>query len=287
MLWASEERIYGRYGYGAASLALNGEIDVRRMDFRNDVRTESRARLVTADEAYDVVPAIYERVRDVRPGMVSRSENWWRVRRLADAPRAPSSLFRAVLEIDGVPEAYALYRVKMDFEEWGAEADVYEALGTSLAAERELWRYLLGIDLVGTLKANWLPVDHALVLMVQEPRKLGLRLQDALWVRIVDVESALNARTYAADRRVVVDVQDELCPWNAGRWEIEGERAARSDREPDLRCDVNALGSAYLGGFTWGELVRSGHAEEVTPGAAWEADAIFRTGPKPWCPEIF
>jgi phosphoribosylformylglycinamidine (FGAM) synthase-like amidotransferase family enzyme len=50
---------------------------------------------------------------------------------------------------------------------------------------------------------------------------------------------------------------------------------------------VDALGSVYLGGFSFADLLRAGRVEEVTPGAVERADALFRTDRKPWCPEIF
>jgi hypothetical protein len=56
---------------------------------------------------------------------------------------------------------------------------------------------------------------------------------------------------------------------------------------PDLRLSVDALGSTYLGGFTFSDLLRAGRVEELTPGAVARADALFRADRKPWCPEIF
>jgi Sterol carrier protein domain len=47
------------------------------------------------------------------------------------------------------------------------------------------------------------------------------------------------------------------------------------------------LGAVYLGGVTFEQLVRSGRVEELTPGAAMRADAIFAWPRAPWCPEIF
>jgi predicted acetyltransferase len=108
-----------------------------------------------------------------------------------------------------------------------------------------------------------------------------------LWVRLVDVEAALNARSYKPGDTVVVEVADEFCPWNAGTWELAPEGVSRSRRSPELRLDVSALGSAYLGGFTFGELARAHRIEEVEDGALDRADTLFRSDRYPWCPEIF
>jgi predicted acetyltransferase len=285
-LWASEERIYGRFGYGLASWVANAEVDVPRIAFADGAPADVRVRLLDADAAFEAIPAVYDRVRAQWPGMFSRSESWWRQRKLLDSTPQPSSLFRAVLELDGEPEAYALYRVSMDFERMGATMELDEALGTSEQAMREIWRYLTSVDLVKTIRAGLLSLDHPLFLMVDQPRALNLRVWDGLWLRVVDVEAALAARALG-DADVVLEVRDAFCDWNEGRWRVTSGGAARTDAEPGLRCDVTALGSAYLGGVTWGELVRAGRAAELTAGAAAAADVLFGWERKPWCPEIF
>ena len=285
-LWASEERIYGRFGYGVASWIVNTEIDVARIAFAEDAPADLRVRLLDADAAFATIPEVYDRVRAQWPGMFSRSESWWRQRKLLDSEPQPRSLFRAVLELDGKPEAYALYRVSMDFEAMGATLELEEALGTSVAATREIWRYLASVDLVKTIRAGLLSLDHPLLLLVDQPRALNMRVWDGLWVRVVDIEQALAARTLG-DAEVVLEVHDAFCPWNDGRWRVTSAGAARTDADPGLRCEVTALGSAYLGGVTWAELVRAGRVEERAPGAAAAADVLFGWDRKPWCPEIF
>jgi predicted acetyltransferase len=106
-------------------------------------------------------------------------------------------------------------------------------------------------------------------------------------VRLVDVGAALSARAYAEDGRIVVDVRDAFCPWNEGRWRLEDAEVVPTDEEADLACDVTALGSVYLGGFTWEQLARSRRVEELSDGAVARADAIFGTWRAPWCPELF
>ena len=115
---------------------------------------------------------------------------------------------------------------------------------------------------------------------------MRFRVGDGLWVRLVDVEAALAARTYEAGEPVVLEVADGFCPWNEGRYRV-GDGVARDDADADLRLDVSALGSVYLGGFTFAQLARALRVEELRPGAIARADALFRTDRAPWCPEIF
>jgi predicted acetyltransferase len=296
ILWASEEPIYGRYGYGMATVRMSIEAERDRMRFRGDPTPVGQVRLVNEEEAARIVPPIYERVRRETPGMFARSEAWWREYRLPDPEhhrRGAGPRYFAVLDLDGADEAYARYRVKDDWQD-GISAStlrVIEAVATSPLAHRELWRYLFGVDLVQKIESWLLPVDHPLFLLVTEPRRLRPRAGDGLWLRIVDVERALGARTYAADGAVSLELTDAFLPKNAGVWRLEVSgsegRVSRSDAAPELRLDVADLGSTYLGGFTFAELARALRVDELAEGAVERADDLFRTPSAPWCPEIF
>ena len=109
---------------------------------------------------------------------------------------------------------------------------------------------------------------------------------DALWVRLVDVEAALSQRGYGDGVPVVLEVRDAFCPWNEGRYRV-GAGVDRTDDEPDLRLDVSALGSVYLGGLTFAQLARALRVEELKEGGVRRADALFASDRLPWCPEIF
>jgi predicted acetyltransferase len=163
---------------------------------------------------------------------------------------------------------------------------VLEAVGVSPAATAAVWRYLLDLDWMERVQASNLPVDHPLRLLLSDSHGIRFRIGDALWLRLVDVDAALAARGYAGDDAVVVEVSDEFCPWNRGRYRL-GAGAGRTDAATDLRLDVTALASVYLGGFTFSDLLRAGLLEEVADGAVARADGLVRTDRAPWCPEVF
>jgi predicted acetyltransferase len=291
-LWASEDALYGRYGYGVASFTGNIELSRDRASFYRDFEPAGTIRLVEAEEAVEPFSEIQRRAAAQHPGMFVRTPEWWRSRRLADPEwgrEGGGDMVRALLELDGRPAGYALYRLHFSIERGipSGFTSVIEAVGDSPTATRELWRFLIGIDWMDRLRAGLLPLDHELFLLLQEPRRLTFDQRDGLWVRLVDVEAALNARRYKPGEPVIVDVADEFCPWNAGTWEVGPEGAVRSSRAPELRLDASALGSAYLGGFTFGELTRAERVEELADGALNRADTLFRTDRYPWCPEIF
>jgi predicted acetyltransferase len=293
-LWASEETIYGRFGYGLACqdamIRASRAHAALRAELPGPVGT---IRLVGHDEALRVFPRIFDRVRRRSPGFVSRTEAWWEVKQLDDRPErrwGAGELNRVLLELDGRPAGYALYRIKPEFEDATnkSHVQVREAIGDSPAATREIWRFLLAIDLVDEIRCELLPVDHPLFLLVQRPNRLNWKVFDGLWLRLVDVGVALSARAVAADGRVTFDVAaDPILPDNVGLWTVEEAVARRSRRRADVRLDVQALASAYLGGFTFAELARAGRVEEVARGGIARADALYRVDAKPWCPENF
>ncbi len=289
-LWASEETIYGRFGYGMASLTGNATIPRQHSGFATPLESEGRVRLVEADEALKLFPRVWDSVRKQIPGMLGRTRNWWEFRMLFDPGGGEAGPKRyAVLERDGRPEGYAIYRHVSKWTDDGPDSriDVVEAVALDGRPTAELWRFLLDIDWAVKVTAGRLPVDHQLFWLLARPREMRFRLWDALWVRLVDVGAALSARDYAADGAVVFDVVDDFGPWNAGRWRLSDGVAKRSQAPAQLRCDVTALGSVYLGAFSFSELVRGGRAEELRRGAAARADAMFAWPRAPWCPEIF
>jgi predicted acetyltransferase len=293
-LWASEDSLYGRFGYGVASFC--GSIDLARehIDFHKAFEPGGHVRLLDAEEAVEPFSEIQRAAAAQHPGMFVRTKEWWTARRLADpewvrAAEGGSELVRALLELDGRPAAYALYRLRFSAERGipNGFTSVIEAVGDSPEATRGIWRYLVDIDWMARVKAHLLPLDHELFLLLRDPRHLQFELRDGLWVRLVDIEAALNARTFKPGEPVVIEVEDEFCPWNAGRYRVGPDGAERTDAEAELRLPVQSLGCVYLGGFGFGDLARAGRVEELEEGATDRADSLFRTDRYPWCPEIF
>jgi predicted acetyltransferase len=270
LLWASEESIYQRFGYGLA--ADHGRISIERSKtaFLNDSGPVGRMRMVTRDDALKILPSVYERIRASTYGMYERTPTWWETHTLFDPEHmrfGASPLFIAVFELDGAPEGYATYSLRprwADDSTPTGKVEVHEALGTSPTATREVWRYLFGIDLMDKITGSYLPADFPLLRMMLEPRRLRFALSDSLWLRVVDVEKALVARSYAADESVVFDLTDEFCPWNEGRWKLDTGSGSVSPVGDD-----------------------PGRVLDTTGGALARADAAFRVDRAPWCPENF
>lgn len=290
-LWASEATIYGRFGYGLGSRIGAMTLAKERTAFAQPFAQRGRVRLVDEREAVATFPELYERVFAQRPGMFSRSREWWEGRRLYDDPArrrgGPKNL--ALLELDGKPAGYAIYSVKQDWAAGSSKGTVtvVEAVTPTPEAARELWRWLLDFDWTSEFVADLLPLDHPLFLLLSEPRRMQFVVNDGVWVRLVDVGAALARRSFGAGEDVVLQVADSFLPENDGRWRVGSGGVERTDAAGDISLDVNGLGSVYLGGFSFGDLVRGSRATELTPGAAERADALFGTAVEPWCAEIF
>jgi predicted acetyltransferase len=289
-LWASEETIYGRFGYGIAAWA--GELSVpHEWDaFAEPPEVGGTTRFVTPEEARGLFPPVYEAVRQERPGMTSRSETWWNDRQLrlpeheADAPRR-----FVVFELDGEPLGYAIYRTHSSWDGGSSTSRlvVREAIGATPQATAAIWRFLLDVDWMGSVETSLAPPDHPLLLLLASPRRMRYRMGDGLWIRLVDLPAALGGRTYGNGGPLVLEVRDAICDWNDGRWRLEGGECSRTDEEPDLALDVSALGSAYLGAVSFAQLREALRVDELREGAVARADALFAHRPLPWCLEIF
>ena len=297
ILWASEGAIYGRYGYGLASQHASLDVERGKIRWRTPLPKSWSARLLSEEEAIEQLPAIYERVRVATPGMFVRNDTWWKNHRLPDPEHdrdGGGPLFRLVMDIEGEPSAYALYRVHSD---WGwdglphGKVDVLEAIAPTPDATQVLWSYLFDVDLTDRTTAYSNPVDSPLKFMVHDLRRLRMRVMDALWLRIMDVPGALEGRSYAAESRLTFELVDDFCPWNAGTWVLEagssGASVSPTDDKANLRLTAEDLGAVYLGGATVAQLQRAGRIEELTDNAVAVADDLFYTDRAPWCPEIF
>ena len=291
-LWASEETIYGRFGYGIASWQGQLAVPHERDAFAEPLEASAKTRFVTPEEARGLFPPIYEAVRRERPGMTSRNDVWWEERHLRqedDEAEAPRRF--VVLELDGEPQAYGIYRTHSSWEDGSSTSRlvVREALGATPQATAAIWRFLLDVDWMGSVELYLAPPDHPLLLLLATPRRARYRMGDGLWVRLVDLPVALKGRTYGGGdgEPLVLEVRDAVCDWNDGRWKLDGGECERTDAEPDLALDVSALGSAYLGAVSFRQLREALRVEELREGAVARADALFAWRPLPWCLEIF
>ncbi|GHJ44208.1 UPF0256 protein [Catellatospora sp. TT07R-123] len=287
--WASEAKIYQRYGSGLASINQRFSIDNRDVKVRVP-EWDGRLREVPAMSALPDVRSVYESVRPHQPGWSSRPDPVW-VLLLADPPpefRQGWSAKRVVLAEgpDGV-EGYAIWQRK---QEWSGdirngEVNLVEIAASTPGAYAYLWQFLLSVDLTRTVKCDFRPLEDPLLLLVDEPRALYPSTTDGLWVRLLDLPTALTGRRYSNPLDVVIEVVDDLFPQNSGRWRLQAKDGTatceRTTDPADLAGSINVFSAIYLGGTTLTWLAAAGQARELRPGALAETDLAFSWPVKP------
>jgi predicted acetyltransferase len=297
-LWAAEGAIYGRFGYAPATRRGGWTGQTARLRLRPDVDCGTgTVQLVEAEAFLAAAAPLHDRLRRWVPGNMARDERWW-TRWLLDRPEdrrdGPPQQHALHVEADGTVTGYALYRLKGGWtHNGGSEAvlTVVEVRADTPAAYAALWRFLFSHDLVRTIEAPDASADEPVQHLLADPRAWLARPADALWVRLVDVGEALSARRYPARIDLVFEVRDRFCDWNDGRWHVWGHPAGafcdRTDRDPDLVIDIEALSAAYLGGVSLAALQAAGRVTEISPGAVTAASTAFAWPVEPWCPDHF
>ncbi|OJF10154.1 putative acetyltransferase [Couchioplanes caeruleus] len=295
VLWASETKIYPRFGYGPAAQRLVMNIMMREVELPAAAR-DGRLRLVEPLTSIAELTKVYEDLRGTRIGWSSRDERWWRfvLADLASRREGATAQHGVVYESADGPTGYALWRTRSRWNDHGPDCEVQirEVVAAGSEAYRALWQFLLTIDLARTATVSFAAVDEPLQYLVDEPRRLGSNLSDALWIRIVDVPRALTARWYAAPLDVVLDVTDSLLTENTGRWRLTVDASGkasctRTDDAVDLACTVLELGTAYLGAVSPATLGAAGAIRELTSGAMQAASTAFGWHRLPSPTEVF
>jgi predicted acetyltransferase len=283
-LTASDPAIYGRYGYGCATTGAALTIPRQHNALRLPPGTDD------PKSAIEICRETYSRQVLQRPGMLEKPDWWFEydVADLADMRASQSNLRLVLAERDGVPVGYATYRTK-EVAHYQGEVRVTSAYADDPAAYAALWRMLLNIDLAhATVVQQPIAVDDPLLAMLESTRHAEPTIHDGLFVRLVNVDRALAARTYAAPIDVVLEVADEFCPWNSGRWRLAGDEKGasceRTESAADITVDVRELGSVYLGGITLRALAAAGQVVEHTTGAVHAASKAFASDLQPWLP---
>lgn len=296
-LYASESVIYGRFGYGRASSSLSFRIDKHGSAFVKNAPADPSLRIRVARPA-DVradIERLFAAVVTARPGRYERNKAFWDST-LADEEfdRHGLSAMRCVLaEDDGGVRGYALFRTKSSWDQNDVpdgELRLIELEAADPAACALLWQSVLNRDLVAVVRA-YRPTDDPVMALLADQRQLRATWSDELWVRLIEVDRALTARAYSAPVDVVIEVEDDVCPWNAGRWRLTtdttGAECKPVEDQPDMTVPVNVLGSAYMGDGQLIQQLGAGLLREHAPGAVRALATAMSWSPKPWAGRVF
>ncbi|WP_062525180.1 GNAT family N-acetyltransferase [Demequina rhizosphaerae] len=279
VLYAMEAPIYARFGYGMGSQTVKAEIPRGAKMWPVEGADDLTVRLERASfDAHDELVSGLQARLD-RPGTVINAVGSGRNARFTDPVgnrRGMEKWRLAIVEDAGDPVAYAFFRrhARSSVGIHDGVCQVREHGSMSPAASQRLWQTLTDFDLVETTMTENLATDDPLLHQLRDPRGVRSKVIDNLWVRLLDVPVALEAREYFHDCDVAVELTDKHVPGNAGTWRIRvagGEASVtRTDDAPDLSMDIRHLSQCYLGGTSLEALVRAGLVREHTPGQARE-----------------
>jgi predicted acetyltransferase len=169
--------------------------------------------------------------------------------------------------------------------------EVIEQVSVTDTAHETMWRFLFNFDLVGKITAINRPSDDPLWWMLSDPRRLNRKSHDALWIRLLDIPKALEARSYNADGRLKIGLVSKSQPGVAGTYvlDIDDSQASvkKTTDKPDVVMTPADLSAIYLGGMTPGPLVEAGRIDVITTGSIVKLHGMFSTDSAPWCAHYF
>ena len=284
-LTVTEATIYRRYGFGPATWSTDVEVDARRVGWDGG-EAPGRVQLITREGAMAVAGTLLEEARRATPGDVQVVGH--RFGRIFGAPSDPDEQrkrrFARYDDADGTTRGLLVYRpTQQEGDFTNFSVDVLHLVTTSDDAYRALWRFVLSLDLVGTVRAYLRPVDEPLRWLVADPRRIRTtEVREHLWLRVLDPVAALGARTYAGAGRLTLRVADPLGHAD-GVFTIDADAsgaatvtAGGQEDGPLLEVPVDVLGSLWLGGASAVTLLAAGRLRERAPGDAALADRLLR-----------
>jgi hypothetical protein len=292
-LHASEPAIYGRYGYGLASLEL--EVTLGRGTTLTSPQLDDATAAVTTQMTTISDTDVHKRMRECHLGAAPVGSVVGHPGYYAQAAHPMPQELRGkepwrvlFARRGGADVGFAAFRrtAKWERARPSGELEVWIVVGDP-AAQLTLLRRLVDVDLIGSVKVGTVGVDDPLLSWAGGPRATSdVATYDSLWVRLVDLAEALQARAWSAPCDVVAEVADRAAPWNEGTWRIRSDGAGqatveRSSGEADLALGVEALGGAYLGGGNLVALQRAGLVAERRAGAVAQLWRAMRTDAAP------
>jgi predicted acetyltransferase len=223
--------------------------------------------------------------------MVSRPAPWWEETLFNFVPPSKAVFFVVHEDAAGVVDGSLIYDVTGDFTHGinRSRLRVFDLVALSPSVRAQLWQFALSVDLVQELFAPQIAVDDPLRFLLADVRRLRVdALNDNLWVRILDIERALEQRRYSTTDTLALEIHDgSVVTRVVLDGSPEGAQCRASSAAPDLVLGISQLGSIYLGGTRAEQHAGAGLVEERTPGAVARIDAMFASYPTPASPTWF
>jgi predicted acetyltransferase len=251
-----------------------------------------QVRLIPRDQAAAAFPAIYSAYRPTRAGELERTDIDF-INALGEpGGEELNRRFYVVYEEAGHLDAYVSYEVvPMEPPAHGPRRIVmHELCALTPGSYVAMWDFVLGVDLTVELLARSRPVDEPIKWLLAEPRQLRCTFSgDHLWIRLVDVAKCLATRCYAAAGDLVVELVDDFCPWNSGRYRLVvgddwgSAEVTMTEGDADVELDASTLASIYLGGVSPQAFADVGRLRQRSAGSVATMARMFANDRPPYC----
>ncbi|ESP88334.1 GNAT family N-acetyltransferase [Candidatus Halobonum tyrrellensis] len=274
-LWPFEYPFYARLGYARAN--DYARVDVPPSDL-------GPACPPAAGEFVRLAPDDWERLDAVHAEAATealaldRTEEWWRTRVFQGWETDPFAY--GWEREDGDLRGYLVYSVEDADDADGRRLSVSEFAAVDREARGHLLRFCRNHDSqVSTVRLQG-RADLRLFDELDDPRAAETSVRPGPMVRLVDVPAALDSLAYPADAEgsVVLDVADDTCAWNDGRFRLTvgGGTAAcePTDADPDVSLGVGALSRLAVGSHAAPRLDALGDLTADAPALATLAAAF-------------
>ncbi|MDO5677903.1 MAG: GNAT family N-acetyltransferase [Propionibacteriaceae bacterium] len=287
-LTASEATIYGRFGFGITTHTHPVHVDTRRLVFRPDVPVAGGSieyvhpsflkdhwhRLVTEHQLRYRGAVSHQNAHFLMDtGQWDSSEN------------GPSRSLRCVVHFDddGVVDGFALF-VPKGWDDTPITSEVRKVCAADQSVNRALWKAMAEMDLVERLIYPLSPPGDPLAASLVDPWAVQAQAgDDPVWLRILDLPSAVAQRQFDGEGTVVVAITDSM-GYCEGTWRIRAEAghgtAEPSEAEPEVRLPVDALAAMWHGDRTASELALSGLLDGA-PAAIGRLSRLFQVDEPP------
>jgi len=279
-LWPFEYEFYRRYGWGTVTRFTKYETTPEALALDTEPAGEFRR---LDEDDWELLDPVLDAHGEDYALTIDRTEDWWRERTFdswGDTDPYVYGWFR-----DDEPRAYLVYTVEEGDD--GKRIDVNRFAHVDHEAYRHVLRFLQYHDSQVEAVHFYEPENADLLDLVDDPREVDCEVKTGPMFRIVDVPRALErvvdpGRT-AASRdsldSIVIDVTDPLVDWNEGRFALDasGESVdcTRTEADPDVTTDVNALSQVVAGYHSVGDAERYGNLTVLDDDAGDLLAALF------------
>lgn len=264
-LTASEATIYGRWGFGPATFHQTVEVDTGPRFGLRSFTDPGRVELVEPADAWPHVQDVFDRFHRTTRGSVAWPSYYEVIHTGAYdfEEGGPDKRLRGAVHLDGGGGVDGFVLYKHDGREGPKrKLKVTEMVALTPHACLSLWQLLGSIDLVNHVTFTLAHPDDPLRWALTDINALTYTgLHEFLWVRVLDVARALEARPWTADGRVVLGVDDPQ-GHAAGRFVVHSHdgraSVSRTDEPAEVTLTAETLGSLYLGAAPVPSLHRAG-----------------------------